>query len=119
MGSSGLISWWATIRCDGFSSPVITLYYTQYGYPSPSPIQSCSVQKSNDISLVYSGETCGGGLLKVADLSAPPLLPKAPAGETLYFYDALGRLMGRSDSVNPQRVYSYDEAGNRKSVSNR
>lgn len=50
------------------------------------------------------------------NVNGTQVIRPAASGEILFFYDALGRLTGRSDALNPKQVYVYDKAGNRKII---
>lgn len=46
------------------------------------------------------------------------VIKEAQVGETIYKYDALGRLVRVDDYENGLINYEYDKAGNRKTVTN-
>jgi len=57
---AGPLDWFdSKVYCAGFSEPVLTFTYGQYGYPSPSPIKSCRITRSNNPNLLfYYAQNC-------------------------------------------------------------
>lgn len=58
------VTFYSSVYCSAFSQPVFTMIYTRMDWPSPSGIKTCFVSKSYDPTIISSGDTCGGGLVK-------------------------------------------------------
>ena len=80
-------------------------------YKYKAEVKICNLRSGAGVSL----QTIVTDEIQV-NVNGTQVVRPASAGEILFFYDALGRLTGRSDAVNPKQIYVYDKAGNRNAV---
>ncbi|WP_331351396.1 hypothetical protein [Cellvibrio sp. UBA7671] len=69
---AGPLEWFdSKVYCAGITGPVLTFTYSQYGYPSPSPIKSCSITRgSNPNLLFYHAANCSA-YVGVTEITPP------------------------------------------------
>ena len=110
----GYIRTITTFYCNGYPGSIAIVTQEKYTASNPTPYL-CTVQNGTNPQVVRVGNTCGTSTsyFEVKEKTIVPNLPAAAAGEILFTYDALGRLVGRADAINTQQMYGYDAAGNR------